>query len=211
MKDYYEILEVMPDASLDVIKAAYRTLVKRMHPDNGGVDNVEKKTIEDINEAYEVLSDSKKRAEYDRKRKADTCSQNDTIDKDIYAEEDEDDKNARTKIINIIISLIVWIIVQFLDIPRWFEITVAVVLIFVISDCVSLYILRYVDTLDIIKNKWEEEDDNTLESLLFFVGLQILFRSYNISNWLTKICSILLIMDLILLVMKIREMIDKNT
>ena len=210
MKDYYEILEVMPDASLDVIKAAYRTLVKRMHPDNGGADKAEKKTIEDINEAYEVLSDIKKRAEYDRKRKAYTCSPNDTIDKDMYAEEDENDKYARRKIINIISSLIVWIIVQFLDIPRWFEMAMAVGIIFVISDCVSLYIVRYVKTLGIIKNKWEEEDNNTLESLLFFIGLQILFRAYSISNWLTKICSILLIVDLILLVIKFKEMIDKN-
>lgn len=36
MKDYYEILEVTSDASEEVIKAAYKALVKRMHPDNGG-------------------------------------------------------------------------------------------------------------------------------------------------------------------------------
>ena len=36
MKNYYEILEVTPEASEEVIKAAYKALVKRMHPDNGG-------------------------------------------------------------------------------------------------------------------------------------------------------------------------------
>ena len=35
MKNYYEILEVTPEASEEVIKAAYKALVKRMHPDNG--------------------------------------------------------------------------------------------------------------------------------------------------------------------------------
>ena len=38
MKNYYEILEVTPEASEEVIKAAYKALVKRMHPDNGGTE-----------------------------------------------------------------------------------------------------------------------------------------------------------------------------
>lgn len=65
MKDYYEILEVTSDASEEVIKAAYKALVKRMHPDNGGTTVPGEKNIEDINEAYEVLSDKNKRAAYD--------------------------------------------------------------------------------------------------------------------------------------------------
>ena len=65
MKDYYEILEVTSDASEEVIKAAYKALVKRMHPDNGGTAVPGEKNIEDINEAYEVLSDKNKRAAYE--------------------------------------------------------------------------------------------------------------------------------------------------
>ena len=65
MKNYYEILEVTPEASEEVIKAAYKALVKRMHPDNGGTGTWNGKTIEDVNEAYEILSDKDKRERYD--------------------------------------------------------------------------------------------------------------------------------------------------
>lgn len=69
MKNYYELLEVSEKASPEVIKKAYTTLVKKYHPDLQP-DNEKKSAedkIKDINEAYEVLSDSVKRNEYDRK------------------------------------------------------------------------------------------------------------------------------------------------
>jgi len=64
--NYYDILEVSETASLEVIKAAYRTLSKRYHPDA----RKEKPLPKDIdmaliNEAYEVLSDEQKRKRYD--------------------------------------------------------------------------------------------------------------------------------------------------
>lgn len=61
MKNYYEILGVSKDASLQEIKKAYRTLAKEHHPDAGG-DEAKFKAIQ---EAYEVLSDSEKRRRYD--------------------------------------------------------------------------------------------------------------------------------------------------
>lgn len=64
-KNYYDLLEVSSQASAEVIRAAYRTLMKRFHPDhNDGKDDVAKL----LSEAYEVLSDSKARAKYDRER-----------------------------------------------------------------------------------------------------------------------------------------------
>ncbi|RJQ14165.1 MAG: molecular chaperone DnaJ [Nitrospiraceae bacterium] len=65
-QDYYETLGVPRDASVEEIKKTYRRLARKYHPDlNPGDKNSEKK-FKEINEAYEVLSDAKKRAEYDQ-------------------------------------------------------------------------------------------------------------------------------------------------
>ena len=67
MKDYYEILQVHPKASLDVIKKAYITLAKKYHPDTTELDaETAQKMMKDLNEAYSVLSDASRRAAYDQ-------------------------------------------------------------------------------------------------------------------------------------------------
>lgn len=71
MKDYYKILEVRPDASLDEIKKQYRFLALALHPDRFSSSEHKNKAEEkfkEINEAYAVLADWAKRAEYDRQR-----------------------------------------------------------------------------------------------------------------------------------------------
>ncbi len=64
-KDYYKILGVSKDASQDDIKKAYRTLVKKYHPDLHPGDQECAEKFKDINEANEVLSDETKRKNYD--------------------------------------------------------------------------------------------------------------------------------------------------
>lgn len=60
--NYYEVLGVTKSASQDEIKKAFHKLAHKYHPDKGG----DEKKFKEINEAYQVLSDAKKRAQYDQ-------------------------------------------------------------------------------------------------------------------------------------------------
>ncbi len=65
-KDYYKILGVDRKASDDDIRKAYRKLAKKYHPDYNPDNKQAEDRFKEINEAYEVLSDTKKRSYYDR-------------------------------------------------------------------------------------------------------------------------------------------------
>ncbi|HVA34551.1 MAG TPA: DnaJ domain-containing protein, partial [Candidatus Baltobacteraceae bacterium] len=65
-KDYYDILGVRRDASGEEIKQAYRALARKHHPDVSHDKSGAEHRFKEINEAYEVLSDPNKRAQYDR-------------------------------------------------------------------------------------------------------------------------------------------------
>ena len=66
-RDYYEVLGVDKKASLSDIKKAYRKLAIKFHPDKNKNDrDAAVQRFKKIGEAYEVLSDSKKREQYDR-------------------------------------------------------------------------------------------------------------------------------------------------
>ncbi|MFA5397019.1 MAG: molecular chaperone DnaJ, partial [Methanogenium sp.] len=64
-KDYYDILNVPRNADEKELKRAYRSLTKKFHPDINKEEGAEEK-FKDINEAYDVLSDRQKRAQYDQ-------------------------------------------------------------------------------------------------------------------------------------------------
>ena len=63
MKDYYKILGVEKNASEEEIKKAFRKLAHAYHPDKSGGDEAK---FKEVSEAYSVLSDKKKRAQYDQ-------------------------------------------------------------------------------------------------------------------------------------------------
>jgi molecular chaperone DnaJ len=65
-KDYYQTLGVKRDASDKDIRAAYRRLARKYHPDVNPKDKTAEAKFKQVNEAYEVLSDTKLRQQYDR-------------------------------------------------------------------------------------------------------------------------------------------------
>lgn len=64
-KDYYKVLGVAKNASVDDIKKAFRKLARKYHPDVNPGDKRSEEKFKEINEAYEVLSDAEKRRKYD--------------------------------------------------------------------------------------------------------------------------------------------------
>ncbi|HRR57361.1 MAG TPA: DnaJ domain-containing protein, partial [Acidobacteriota bacterium] len=64
-KDYYATLGVNRNASADEIKKAYRKLAKQYHPDRNPGDKQAEERFKEIQEAYAVLSDPERRAQYD--------------------------------------------------------------------------------------------------------------------------------------------------
>jgi DnaJ-class molecular chaperone len=70
MKDLYKILGVEEDADAETIKKRYRKLAKEFHPDATGGDKKKTERFKEVNEAYGILGDEKKRQEYDRLKHA---------------------------------------------------------------------------------------------------------------------------------------------
>ena len=65
-RDYYEILGVVKTASADEIKKAYRKVAMQFHPDRNPGDKSAEEKFKEAAEAYEVLSDTDKKSQYDR-------------------------------------------------------------------------------------------------------------------------------------------------
>lgn len=78
-KNYYDILQINKNASPEIIEKAYKTLAKKYHPDLQPEENKKQaeEILKDINEAYEVLSNSISKADYDNSLKENYISEED--------------------------------------------------------------------------------------------------------------------------------------
>jgi molecular chaperone DnaJ len=65
-RDYYEVLGIARNASEDEIKKAYRKMAMKYHPDRNPGDKTAEENFKEIKEAYEVLSEPRKRSAYDQ-------------------------------------------------------------------------------------------------------------------------------------------------
>jgi curved DNA-binding protein len=68
LRNYYTILGISREASSEEIKKTFRRLARQYHPDVNPGDKGAEEKFKDINEAYDILSDENKRAEYDRQK-----------------------------------------------------------------------------------------------------------------------------------------------
>ena len=105
MKNYYEILEVSPNASKEIIDKVYKTLAKKYHPDANSKEKKEwaEEEFKKINEAYEVLSDKEKRANYDNELKKEIEANDESLKnlKIMYEEMEKQNKYLKNEIINL--------------------------------------------------------------------------------------------------------------
>ena len=99
-KDYYAILGVHPSAEKVVIDAAYKALAKRYHPDKNQNDpETTKRQMQEINEAYEILSNEQKRREYDENSENSNFEFGDSNDSDTSEQPEYDPLEQDWKII----------------------------------------------------------------------------------------------------------------
>ena len=98
--DYYEDLQISPNADMETIERIYRLLAKRYHPDNLKTGDIEKFNI--ITEAYRLLSDPEKRAAYDTKYEDEKVRQYNIISKISPSEGFDTNQQIRYQILSIL-------------------------------------------------------------------------------------------------------------
>jgi curved DNA-binding protein CbpA len=98
--DYYEDLQVSPNADTETIERIYRLFAKRYHPDNSTSGDAEKFNI--ITEAYRLLSDPEKRAAYDAKHEEEKIRQYKAVSNISSSEGFETDQSIRHQILSIL-------------------------------------------------------------------------------------------------------------
>ena len=98
--DYYESLQISPNADLDTIERVYRLLAKKYHTDNDATGNIEK--FESISEAHKILGNPEKRAAYDANYENSKNHQWKSIARAFASQGFESDRHIRRTILSIL-------------------------------------------------------------------------------------------------------------
>lgn len=97
MKNYYQILGLESNASKDEIKRAYRTYASKFHPDKQNGDKFFEERFKEVLEAYQILNDDNKRANYDSKLKNSFSAGKSKYNKQSYSKYEKDRQNEEEK------------------------------------------------------------------------------------------------------------------
>ena len=100
--DYYDVLQLSPNAEQETIEKVYRLLTKKYHPDNNGNGNGNGDKLRAIIEAYRVLSDSEKRAAYDAKYPGRRLPQDSSYDMDLDYDVGKSDRRLQQGILSLL-------------------------------------------------------------------------------------------------------------
>jgi len=95
--DYYEVLQVSPNAEPETIRRVYRIMAARFHPDNPQTGDSERFLL--LNDAYEILSDPERRAVYDAARRVGECQPLPTFELKEFVDGIEGEQNRRLGIL----------------------------------------------------------------------------------------------------------------
>ena len=202
IRTYYEILEITQDASEEVIKASYKALVKKLHPDNMHNPEDYNKSILEINEAYAVLSDPQKRKEYDKKLEESGYYFAESVGKEeseANRNSFEDDTDIKEQLVITVLLGVAFVLFMRFDMPGW---------IINISGVCFAYFLALATTKIVVvilngkvKKKYvngiNDDDENAILGLFVSVYIKVLFDYLMIHNWLYKVCLFFLVIYIV--------------
>lgn len=222
--NYYEILEITPEASEEVIKAAYKALVKKYHPDNGEDISNDKITITDINVAYETLSDPQKRKVYDQNlnlaRKAEKEEQSEkteTVNNEYQYQKAQTTTDVTEtdgeSIATGIGFLVAFVLLNYFNFNIWFLLISGAGCAYSVGNLISGLCISTIknQSTDEKTMRWLKikEEDIKMTFQLFFG--ELLFCYLQIDNWFTRFYLFAFIVYFVIVIKSVIELhIQKN-